>query len=159
MLCSRPPRVAAEGRRNPFTSPLLVACCSRGLPYLRPVRGGHGQRCCLPPRAHAAPALALSPPAAVWQRQSRTHGASAAGHPRATDRQPSEAPGPQPGLLGKHSQKQEQQELRQPQARAPSRAISGSSVYSATAWVFNQINFYHNQSDWSVESKRAFPSH
>lgn len=40
-----------------------------------------------------------------------------------------------------------------------SRVTSGPSTYSAAAQVFDQINFYYYQSDWSVESKRAFPSH
>lgn len=44
-------------------------------------------------------------------------------------------------------------------SRVLSRAISGPSVYSTTAQVFDQINFYPNQSDWSVESKWAFPRH
>lgn len=163
MFCSRPPWVAAEGRRNPFTSPLLIACCSQGLLYTWPAHGGHGQQCCLLPWASAATALALSSPAAMWQMWSRTHGASAAVHPRATDGQPalggtgvsSRSPGqvkPRAGAVGAAAEEAAP-------CPFPSRANSGPSVSCATAQVFNQINFYHNQSDWSVESKRAFPSH
>lgn len=70
-------------------------------------------------RASPGMALALSPPAAVWQMWSGTRGASAAVHPCATDGQPLEALGSQPGLLGEQSQEQERRELqqtRQPQA-------------------------------------------
>ena len=69
------------------------------------------------------PALALSPPAAVWQTWSRTPGAPAAVHPCATAGQPLEALGSQPGPLGKRSQERERWELRQRrQPQAPSQA-------------------------------------
>lgn len=41
----------------------------------------------------------------------------------------------------------------------PEQSDLRANLISAMAQVFNQINFYHNQSDWSVESKRAFPTH
>lgn len=100
------------------------------------------------------PALPLSPPGAVW---TGTHGTVAAARPCATDGRPLEPP----GLLGQQSHEQERWEpwhSSQPQTQSKERDL-GANLTSATAQVFKQINFYHNQSDRSVESKWASPTH